>query len=67
MTLHHVMNETTQVKILRKETGVRLPVDQIQKLDLLVQLNNGRRKRSSFICEAIDVFLADRLSKLTVA
>lgn len=62
-----IMNTATQGKVVRKETGIRLPEDQIAKLDLLVKLGGQRRKRSQFICEAIDEFLASRLNKLSVA
>lgn len=59
--------EPTPAKSPRRETGIRLHEDQIRKLDLLVSLTKGRRKRSHFICEAIDEFLATKLNSLSIA
>lgn len=59
------MNEGTIPK--KKETGVRLYEDQIQKLDMLVTLGNGRKDRSTLIREAIDNLLAQRLGGAVAA
>jgi hypothetical protein len=46
-----------------RETGIRLYVDQIEKLDLIVRLHRGRKDRSTLIREAIDAFTDSRLGQ----
>ena len=51
-------------KAPKKQTGLRLFPDQITKLDSLVSQTNGRKDRSELIREAIDRYLADRLTTI---
>ena len=48
------------MKTPKKQTGLRLCADQIEKLDAIVVKSNGRRDRSDLIREAIDNFLNAR-------
>lgn len=51
----------------KKQTGLRLYGDQIEKLDMLVALSHARKDRSVLIREAIDEYIAKRLSGLMAA
>jgi hypothetical protein len=44
-----------------------MPEDQQRNLDLLVGLSQGRKKRSHLILEALDEYIASRMSRLTPA
>jgi hypothetical protein len=50
-----------------RETGVRLYADQIEKLDMIVTLANGREDRSRLIREGIDQVIAQRLGSAVSA
>lgn len=50
-----------------RETGVRLYADQIEKLDMIVTLANGREDRSRLIREGIDQVIAQRLGTAMTA
>jgi hypothetical protein len=50
-----------------RETGVRLYEDQIEKLDIIVMLGNGREDRSRLIREGIDNLIAQRLGNAVSA
>lgn len=58
------MKNPTEPKKGMRETGLRLYHDQLEKLDLLVNLCNGRKDRSHIIREAIDVYIDSKLSGL---
>lgn len=50
-----------------RETGVRLYEDQIEKLNIIVTLGNGREDRSRLIREGIDQLIAQRLGQAVTA
>lgn len=54
-------------RIHRKETGLRVPEDQLRNFDFLAGLTRGRKKRSHLMLEAFDEYIAVRMSRLTPA
>lgn len=47
-----------------KETGIRLYLDQIKKLDLLVEMGRYRKDRSVLIRQALDEFTDRQFRKV---